>query len=312
MPAVIILKANRQNYRLPYNTLRVKAGRYYHSSAKTDYDELKVLRDMKRMQRIDSRFRGTLGVPQYVFPTYKAGNIQMVGFSPIRSTDGDVWNGNDYGVLTSATGFTATGNVTGNHKTGYPASAFLVDSLGRNLSTLGAMVGYPIFNVTDGSSGIITAIGNQDATNDKVTATLAGGTNNYWTPADSFQIPMSEYGVVLDTTDPDTYTFTSYLGTIADIAGDTGNVVLDIARQPLPLSANLLASICEIPSPYQEAVIAHAVYWLGRSVYKGITQEAKAIQGLTRFNELVAEYLNDDFLEETDQAVEDRNYEWLE
>lgn len=312
MPAVITLKANRQSYRLPLNTLKVKAGRYYHSSSKTDYDELKILRDAKVMQRKDVQFRGTTGVPVYAYPSYRAGNIRMIGFSPFPSSAGETWTGTAFGILTSATGFTNVGNVTGTHKTGYAASAFLVDSAGRNLATLGALAGYPIFNTTDGSSGVITAIGNQDATNDKVTATLSGGTNNYWSVGDSFQIPMSEYGVVIDASDSETYTFTSWLGTIYDITGNTGNVILDIARKPLPLSANLLTSICEIPDPFQEAVIHFGVYWLGGGSYKGVAQEGKAKEAEVKFYQMVEEYNFTQEIEESDSEVEDRNSEWLE
>lgn len=311
MPAVVTLKANRQNYRMPYNTLKVRAARYYYSNSKTDYDELKILRDPRKMQRLDSQYRGNTGVPAYAFPSYRSGNIQMFGVSPFPSTNGETWSGDDYGVLTSATGFTNAGNITGLHKSGYPSSAFLVDSAGRNLVTLGAMVGYPIYNVTDGSSGVITAIGDAAATNDKVTVTLTGGTDNDWDQDDSFQIPMSEYGVVLDAQEEETYTFTSYLGTIYDITGNTGNLVLDIARKPLPMSASLLTMYCEIPSEYQEAVIAWGVFWLGRSAYKGVTQEGKAKQGYDKFMEMVTEFNNEEYLEESDKGVEDRSDEFM-
>jgi hypothetical protein len=235
----------------------------------------------------------------------------MFGLSPIPSSDGQAWSGSDYGVIQTATGFTNVGNITGLHKAGFAASAFLVDSVGRNLVTLGALVGYPIFNVTDGSSGLITAIGDQDATNDKVTAALSGGTNNYWTPGDSFQIPMSEYGVVMDVDGSETYTVTSYLGTIGDITGNTGNVILDIGRQPLPLSASLLTYIPEIPNAYQEAMIAFAVYWLGRGAAKGLTQAGKAQEGLAIFNNYVQEYNNTEMIEESDHEIEDRSSEYL-
>ena len=312
MPTVIILTASRQNYRLPYNTLKVKAARYYSGNGATDYFELDIIENMKAMQRIDSSMRGTTGTPKYLFPTYRAGNALMVGLSPIPSVDGEVWVGTDYGVLASATNFAYSGNLTGLHKTGFANSSFLVDSLGRNLSTLGALVGYPVFNVTDGSSGIITAIGNQAATDDKVSATLSGGTDNDWDAGDSFQIPMGEYGVILDGDGTETYTFTSFLGTIGDITGNTGNLVLDIARKPLPMSASLDTFICEIPSEYQEAAVAYAVYWLGRGAFKGVTQDGKAKEGLAVFQGFVQEFNSmDELVEETESMIEDRSGEWL-
>ena len=305
MPVVVIGKANQMNYRLPYNALRIIAGRYYTGEGRSDYYELKIIRDMRRMQRLDSQFRGSPGQPEWLFPSYRAGNVPAFGLSPYPSIDGVTWTGSKYGVLSSATGFTNVGNVLGLHKTGFAASAFLVDGQGRDLTALGAKVGYPVLNVTDGSAGVITVIGNQDATNDKVSGTLAGGTNNYWSPNDSFQIPMSEYGVVTDAGGAETYTFSSVLGTILDIAGDTGNLILDVVRKPLPLSATLDTMVSEVPSDYQEAVIAWAVYWLGRASYAGVIQKDKAAEAMVVFENYVAQYLQQgDVAEESENCIE--------
>jgi hypothetical protein len=306
MPVVIICAANRQSYRLPYNTLFVISGRYYTAASRTAYEELEIHRDMKRVQRIDSSFRGTTGTPRYLFPSYSAGNVPTIGVSPFPATAGDAWTGSAFGVLTSATGFTVAGNITGTHSAGYPNSAFLVDSAGRDLTTLGASTGYPVFNVADGSSGIITAIGDAAATNDKVTATLAGGADNDWDEGDSFQIPMGEYGVVLDAAMEETYMMTSAVGTIADIYGFRGNLVLDVARKPLPLSSTYDDFFSEIPEVYHEAQVAWAVYWIGRGEFQGVSQKAAAAEGRQRFEELVLEYQSSELAEATDNEVEDR------
>ena len=292
MPVIIVVKADRQNYRVPFNALRVLAGVYYKGTNRYDYEELTLLKGRNHMKSVNPYYRGETGDPQFLFPSYRSGNILLVGISPIPTTDGESWVGTDYGILQSATGFTNVGNVLGTHKTGFSSSAFLVDSAGRDLTLLGAMVGYPIYNVTDGSAGIITAIGNQAATNDKVSATLAGGTHNAWNTGDSFQIPMAEYGVVMDVAgnDEQEYIMNSYFGTIADIYGKTGNLMLDVARAPLPLSETLLDSISEIPAVHQDAVIGYAVYELGRASFKGIVQLDKSQEGMTEFNRHVAEY----------------------
>lgn len=307
MPVVVICKSGQMNYRAPFNALKIKAARYYTGAGATDYYELEILKDMKRMQRGDQTFRGTAGTPRYLFPSYRAGNVPAFGLNPIPNIDGQVWDGSKYGVVQSATGFTNVGNVLGLHKTGYAASAFFVDEQGRDLALLGAQVGYPIYNVTDGSTGLITAIGDQAATNDKVTATLSGGVNNYWTPGDSMQIPMSEYGVVMDAGGQETYTFSSLLGTIMDITGDIGNLILDVVRKPLPLSASLDTMVSEVPSDYHEAVIAFGVYWLGRSSFAGTIQQTKAAEGWAKFAELVTQYNNEgQIADETNNEIEDR------
>ena len=189
MPVIIVVKADRQNYRVPFNALRVLAGVYYKGTNRYDYEELTLLKGRNHMKSVNPYYRGETGDPQFLFPSYRSGNILLVGISPIPTTDGESWVGTDYGILQSATGFTNVGNVLGTHKTGFTSSAFLVDADGRDLTLLGALVGYPIYNVTDGSAGIITAIGDEDATNDKVTATLAGGTLNEWNTGDSFPDP---------------------------------------------------------------------------------------------------------------------------
>ena len=82
--------------------------------------------------------------------------------------------------------------ITGTHKTGFPASDFLVDSSGRDLAALGALTGQIIKNVTQNKSAVITAIGDEDATNDKVEGTLTGSAK--WAEGDSFQIYVSSVG----------------------------------------------------------------------------------------------------------------------
>lgn len=310
-PAVVVLRQGRQHYRLPYNSLAIKSARYYTSSSPSDYVELILVHGSKRMQRIDSQMRGARGEPRYLFPSYRGGNVLWFGLSPIPSRDGEVWDADEHGVLRTATGFRVTGNVAGYHKSGYPASAFLVDSAGRDLLALGVMVGYPVYNTTDGSAAIITEISNQEATNDKVVGTLTGGSDNVWDSADSFLIPMSEFGVVLDVATDETYTVSSYLGTVFDITGGAGNLVLDIARKPIEMSVVFDEFRCELPAQYHEAPIAYAVYWLGRGSFKGLTQSDKSAEGLSVFNLYVNEYLRDEFVEETDPAVEDRGAEWL-
>jgi len=305
-PIVVIGKANQMNYRAPYGTLRIMAARYYTGTTKQDYYELKIIRDMRAMQRKDNFFRGNSGQPEWLFPTYRAGNVLNFGVSPYPSSDGSVWTASSYGLLATATGYQTAGQITGMHKAGYAASAFLVDSLGRDLTVLGALVGYPVLNITQNQSAVITAIGDQDATNDKVVGVLSGAAT--WQPGDVFVIPMNEYGVVVDGNN-ETYTIANYLGTIGDIAGNTGNMVLDVARTPLPLSVTLDGQHSEIPATYQEAQIAFAVYWLASGMFGGTTQNIKAEAALQVFGNYVAEYNSgDEMVEIYENAIEDHDW----
>ncbi|MFA4834863.1 MAG: hypothetical protein WC749_02160 [Dehalococcoidia bacterium] len=316
-PAIIVCANGRQNYGLPSGTLKVLSARYYTGNGATEYNELKILQDSKAIQRIDSQYRGTAGDPVYMFPTYRTGNRQMVGVSPIPTSDANVMvNATDYGRVTGITGFTIAGDIAGTHKAGYAASAFLVDSAGRDLVYLGAMVGYPVYNTTQGTWGTITAIGDQDATNDKVTATLSSGS---WAVGDAFEILMSNYGVSLDA-DTGHVLMGTQTGVIADVITGQGTIGLDIARKPITLSVgvdfagnSLETMICEIPETYHEAVIAYATYWLALGKFAGVAQPQKAAEALAVFNAYVNEYkLSDETLVETDGEIEDRaSLEWL-
>jgi hypothetical protein len=64
--------------------------------------------------------------------------------------------------------------------------------------------------------------------------------------------------------------------------------------------------VSEVPAEYHEAVIAFAVYWLGRSAYRGVTQTEKAKEGLEIFVRYIQEYKVDGAVaEETDVEIYD-------
>jgi hypothetical protein len=171
--------------------------------------------------------------PEFIYPGDSYGNIRKIGVYPIPGTDGTaITFSAATGAVTGSSLGTFVGEITGQHKAGYVASPFLVDSAGRNFVTLGAKVGMMIFNVSDGSSGQITAIGNQDATNDKVSVTLTGGTLNYWTPTDSFELPAGEYGEIVSLTSNEEYIFSSTLGGITGITPQPGNLMIQYTRYP--------------------------------------------------------------------------------
>lgn len=65
---------------------------------------------------------------------------------------------------------------------GANASTYL-RKIGADFKSCGISIGSVVYNDTDSSHGPITAV-----TENTVTATLAGGTNNYWNIGDSFSI----------------------------------------------------------------------------------------------------------------------------
>jgi len=114
-----------------------------------------------------------------------------------------IWELNSSGILTATLDEDAVGGMadgsrptihannrnmncwTGLHDGGDDKSA-LVDS--SQSWTVDELVGFQVFNSTDGSSGFITA-----NTSDTVTATLAGGTGNDWDDDDTYEINQTGF-----------------------------------------------------------------------------------------------------------------------
>lgn len=92
-------------------------------------------------------------------------------------------------VLTSP-----TNDATGTH-TAAPHATILTDATAHWVA--GRLVGLTVNNVTDGSSGVITA----NTINTVTVAALAGGTANAWATNDVYSIPGADY----DTEDWDTW-----------------------------------------------------------------------------------------------------------
>ena len=119
---------------------------------------------------------------------YLQENSDSIGQLTIRfsSTPGGTFNsGDNYFEYT----FTPSINqsiISGVHRAGYIGSAFLVDSAGRDLIALGAVIGSTLVNVTKSESTLITGIENQDAAYDRVDGILSGAA--VWDPGDEFQI----------------------------------------------------------------------------------------------------------------------------
>lgn len=124
---------------------------------------------------------GTEASPVAVYASNEGGGMYTLFYDGVED---DI-------VSRIVTDMAEAGGFTGTHKAGYSNSAFLVDSAGQDLTGLGtdgARVGNYIYNTTDGSKCIITAVQDQDATNDRVNCTLTGGTDNDWDTADAYLV----------------------------------------------------------------------------------------------------------------------------
>ena len=71
--------------------------------------------------------------------------------------------------------------ASGEHKG--PDGGLVLWKKGADFKSCGVTVGVAILNTEDDSSGLVTVV-----TEDKVTCTLTGGTNNTWTNGDTYEI----------------------------------------------------------------------------------------------------------------------------
>jgi len=237
--AITILKAGIRYYKLPTNFIDFVNPRWvarYRDPGGTGYTRL-ARTSVQRLDNVSGVWRDEVGSPKGLFlgPVY--GNTRMVGVYPLPTVDGETYTANqDTGVVISGSNFGIGNNVTGVHKTG-ASSAFYVDTEGRDLAALGVVVGMIIENQTDGSRGAITAIGDSEATNDKITVSLAGGTDNDFDVGDAVIIYAGEYGVLTSwATDTEQYLFNTEFGVLGAVTTPNGNMEYEFVREAAKLS----------------------------------------------------------------------------
>lgn len=261
--AVIRPSASQQNYRLPFGIKRVVTAKFFTGDSLTSYRDLIVLDDARTMARLDANYRGETGSPLYCFPAYKNAEFLTIGFAPIPTSNGSTYTPATDSLVATALDLGSMASITGTHiVSSYDNSDYLVDNDGRNLANLGAIPGYPVYNTTRNAAAIIRSIGDAEATNDKVTADLPRQTK--WVASDAFRIPLTEYGLLLDSVTKINYVMSSAASELSNLTPLTGNILVDLVRRPLPLSPNttLLDQICEIPIEYQSALVSYAVHEL--------------------------------------------------
>lgn len=275
--AIVIVKANSRYYKLPSNFLDFINPRWparYRDPGGSGYTRL-ARTSVQKLDNTSETWRDEAGAPIALFPGGAYGNTRKIGLYPLPDTDGTAYTaGDDAGILLSGTNLTIGNNVDGSQKTGFANSAFFVDSAGRDLAALGVVVGMVIRNITDGSQGAITAIGNQDAVNDKISVTLTGGTDNDFDVGDSVTIFAGEYGVVTSwESATEQYLFNTEFGTIAQATTPVGNVEFEYVRSAAKLEG--ATQYPEIPDLF------HAdLEWFAASFLLGTEHDGRIDKGL--------------------------------
>jgi hypothetical protein len=273
--AIIEGVAERSEYHLPKDCLKITDAKYYTGT--NEYEQLRFVPDRRLMKEISNHWKTDVsgGNPQYLYPSYQAGNIKTFGVYPKPDTTGSTFDGSSLGVVTSTTSFTFSGDVTGTHRVGAGDNrAYVEDEAGRDFTTLGVTVGMMLFNTTDGSSGQITSITNGNATNDRLNVTLSGGTDDDFDEGDSFVATVGQYGVLIRADNSEEYVFSTAYGALNDISPLSGNILIDYVKRPLRLSTDEQKP--EIPMDFQNALVEYAIWKLGSSEYNGFIMEKRA------------------------------------
>lgn len=309
--AIVETVASQSEYRYPSESLKILAAQFYSSA--TSYEELIIQSDKQEMKRISSTWKTDGGgTPERLYPSYTYGNIRKFGVYPKPSSAGTTYSGSSMGVLTSATDFTFTGDVTGTHRVGAgDDKAYAEDESGRDFSTLGVVAGMMIFNTTDSSNGQITALSDGNATKDRAEVTLSGGTDDDFDESDSFVITTGEYGVVIRADGTEEWAFSSEYGALQDINPLSGNILLDFVKRPKLLDFD--GQYPEIPMDYQQGLVEYAIWKLGGTEYDGFTAGKRSAQGEKEWLGYVDRY-NDigKLVVEPDNRVEDREGQILD
>lgn len=291
--AIIELKAGYRQYKPPAQMLLLKKA-FFYKSANSYYELTQKSTNWLDLHR--SGWRTTEGDPSFIYPGDSYGNIRKLGFYPTPKVDGDGYIlSPDTGIFASSTGVTTTGNITGQAASDH--ATILTDLAGRTMSSLGVTVGMMAVNVTDGSSGQISAV--SGAT---FTCTLTGGSDNSWDANDNYTVLAGEYGVVTSWDDDEQYLFSGEAGGMVDVNSIVNNVYIEFYRRPLKLVYE--DQYPEVP-PEVHPYLADNVCWiLKRTASRGSDDYVEATVGRQAFLEGIGTYANPDDANEDDVFVE--------
>lgn len=293
--AIIEMKDGYAQYKPPSDMLTVAGLKAFFYQSATSYWELEQ-KSRAHLDYFRPGWRTVSGDPQFLYPGDNYGNFRKLGFYPKPDTDGTAYSaGDDTGVFTTSTGVTTTGNVTGLNNAA--SATVCTDSDGTDMAGAGVTVGLTAVNVTDGSTGQITAV--SGAT---FTVTLTGGTADTWAVGDSYMVLAGEYGVITQWSGDEQYLFNSDIGAMIDITTLVNNVKLEYGRRPLLLSVDL--QYPEIPPEFHHYLPYYAKWYLKQGASKKSEDYVDAQAGLQFFEKGLSEYSSlEDAMEDDGEMV---------
>lgn len=285
--AIIEAVANQMFYHLPSRCLKLTEAKWYDSL--NHYNDLEIKPDMVSMKRVSSSWRtDAAGTCEYLFPAYTYGNIRQIGIYPKPASNGATFDGTSLGLVTGLTSATLN-DITGQQKTGVNGSNVTTDNLGRDMVSLGVIVGMVLTNTTRGTSSTITSFESSGGYINNVMVTDPSSPADFLS-GDSWAIVSSDIGVIVRMDGSEEYAMNSNLGEIQDITPQTGNFLIDFVMRPLSLTTD--NQYPEIPQDYHSALVEYAIWKLGMSEYNGLVMKDRAAIAQATWQEQVDEYKN--------------------
>lgn len=264
---IITLTANYSQYLVPPNCFDIEDV-YYFSSA-TVYEKLDVYEESLIEEQLSPGWKTTPGTPAYAYVADRNKMGVKLGLAPAPTTSGTALTlgtgvyskTQPYGVIEAVSGYANPGSATNTY----------TDAAGQNFDNLGVVIGLTLFNISDGSTGIITSITTVGSSYDTLicSAGFSGGSVNAWTPGDAMRVLGGEYGGLVQIGDVEAeFLLTGTIGKLPSpgITMAAGNVLVRGIMHPV-----LLVNKYQYP---ELSPICHPYIALGAAALLGIEEPA--------------------------------------
>jgi hypothetical protein len=261
---IIPTKASYRDYPIPQNVFDIIPPVYFFTSSSA-YEPLDVLNE-EQLEDVSSGWMtdGTTTSPRYAYKGNWNRTGRFIGITPPPTSDATAITLNA-AVLERSQPYGPTEAVYDYCSIDSTATK-AVSSLGKNYTELGVIVGLTIYNITDGSTGVITSISTTNTTNDSINVTsLTGGSTNQFNPADEFRILSGTYGGIIEIGDIEaSYLIAPNPGSIPQplITMAAGNMLVKCLLYPVLLVEKY--QYPELPPFAHQAVASRAAGYLAR------------------------------------------------
>lgn len=287
-------KANYGQYPVPYNVVDITSPIYWFTSA-TEYIELKVYdeQDFDLSMPMSGWRTETGSQPEYAYSGFTNKSQRYLGITPIPTGDATSITLNA-AVLERSQLYGVTEAVSGSAASGSSATK-MVDADGRNFQDLGVIPGVYILNITDGSSGAVSALSTTNTANDTIEVTaLTGGSTNQFNPGDEWRIVHGTYGGIVEVGDIDA---TSLL---APNPGSIPSPLITMAEGNMLVRAVVLPAklvdrnqLPELPFWYHTAVSTRAAGYLAKEYPADSPEFAQGASYIQQSGEMLASLKGD-------------------